>query len=72
MIVRAAGGWLAEGTVGREGLFALGPGVPVVAPVGAAIGTHRVGRGRRVQRGLDPLVMLGVLQEVFRGNAVPG
>ena len=72
MITRAPGGWLAEGTFGREGLFALRPGVPVVAPVGAAIGTHWVGWGRRVQRGLDPLVMLGVLQEVFRGDAVPG
>ena len=72
VITRSPGGWLAEGTVGREGLFALGPGVPVVASVGAAIGTHRIGWCRCVQRGLDPLVMLGVLQEVFRGNPVPG
>ena len=72
VITRSSGGRSAEGAVGREGLFALGPGVPVVAPVGAAIGTHWIGRGRRVQCGLDPLVMLGVLQKVFRGNAVPG
>ena len=69
---RSPGDRLAEGAVGREGLFALGPGVPVVAPVGAAVGTHWIGRGRRVQCGLDPLVMLGVLQEVLCGNAVPG
>ena len=72
VVRRSSGDRLAEGAVGREGLFVLRPGVPVVAPVGAAIGTRWIGRGRRVQCGLDPLVMLGVLQEVFRGNAIPG
>ena len=72
VVTRSLGDRSAEGAFGREGLFVLGPGVPVVAPVGTAIGTHWIGRGRGVQCGLNPLVMLGVLQEVFSGNAVPG
>ena len=62
----------AERAVDRKRLVAVRPRFPFVPPVGATVGPRLVGWGWGVQRGLDALVVLGVLQEVLRGNAVSG